>query len=168
MLATSALLVAKRYEVQTLIGQGGMGAVYRVRDRLSGELVALKRVALDRVAKREFSRAPQHAEPLPGSSTLSSPRALRIALAQEFRTLAALRHPNIVSVLDYGFDDAHLPFFTMEYLRDTQDLLTASLLLPLEEKLELIAQLLRALSYLHRHAILHRDLKPSNVPTERE
>ena len=168
MLATSALLVAKRYEVQTLIGQGGMGAVYRVRDRLSGELVALKRVALDRVAKREFSRAPQHAEPLPGSSTLSSPRALRIALAQEFRTLAALRHPNIVSVLDYGFDDAHLPFFTMEYLRDTQDLLTASLLLPLEEKLELIAQLLRALSYLHRHAILHRDLKPSNVLVYRE
>jgi serine/threonine protein kinase len=52
--------------------------------------------------------------------------ALRMALAQEFRTLAALRHPNIISVLDYGFDGQGSPFFTMELLPNAQTLVRAA------------------------------------------
>ncbi len=87
----------------------------------------------------------------------------RLALAQEFRTLAALRHPHIISVLDYGFVGRRQPFFTMELLHNAQTLSAAAKSLPREAKVELLVQLLRALSYLHRRGILHRDLKPANV-----
>jgi serine/threonine protein kinase len=165
------VLIAKRYELQTLLGQGGMGAVFRVRDRLTGSVVALKQVAVGQITAT-LPTAPQlggpprlsvgsKPEPTPGSGKGSAQRALRTALAREFRTLASLRHPNIVSVLDYGFDRDRVPFFTMELLTTPQDLLKASADQPLEGKLDLIAQLLRALTYLHRRGIIHRDIKPS-------
>ena len=90
-------------------------------------------------------------------------QALRVALAQEFRVLASLRHPNIVSVLDYGFDAERQPYFTMEFLPGARDVATASKGLPLAEKVELLAQILHALTYLHRRGVLHRDLKPANI-----
>ena len=86
----------------------------------------------------------------------------RLAIAQEFRTLASLRHPHIISVLDYGFSDDAQPFFTMELLRDAQPLLAAQAL-ELHAKVDQVAQILQALVYLHRRGVLHRDLKPANV-----
>jgi len=91
---------------------------------------------------------------------------VREALATEFHTLAALRHPNIISVLDYGFDREQTPFFTMELLAAPRTLVAAGADLPPAEKIELVAQLLRALAYLHRHHIVHRDLKPSNAAAD--
>lgn len=133
--------VGHRYTVQALIGQGGMGCVYRAFDRLTGRLVALKQVSL---------RSSDE------SNVLS-------ALAQEFRTLATLRHPNIISVLDYGFDARRKPFFTMEFLADAQPLHRFSAGAPLAVRIDLLIQLLQALKYLHRRGIIHRDLKPSNI-----
>src|SRR4051794_40984631 len=103
MLAPSAFapeLINRRYRVADMIGSGGMGTVYRALDRLTGKPVAIKRI----------------------SSTIkqlildsdSDSANLRLALAQEFAILASLRHPNIISVLDYGFDEEHQPFFTMD------------------------------------------------------
>jgi tetratricopeptide (TPR) repeat protein len=86
-----------------------------------------------------------------------------VALAQEFKILASLRHPNIISVLDYGFSQAHQPYFTMELLEDADDLLTAGIEYPVPHKMQLVIQVLQALSYLHRRGIIHRDLKPGNV-----
>ncbi len=88
-------LIGSRYHLLEPIGRGAMGAVYRAIDRLSGDMVALKRVPI--------SAVPQE-----------SGAGLRLALAQEFRTLASLRHPHIISVLDYGFDAQHQPYFTMD------------------------------------------------------
>ena len=97
------------------------------------------------------------------ASTSAQLYALRFHLAQEFRTLASLRHPNIVSVLDYGFDAEQKPFFTMELLDNAEQLHTAARELSTTARLQLILQILQALIYLHRRGIIHRDLKPANV-----
>src|SRR5687767_11194467 len=87
-------LIGNRYFLQQLIGEGGQGNVYHAVDRLTGQSVALKRSALEDI--RRLLSTTQH--------LYISQSDLSIALAQEFRTLATLHHPNIIGVLDYGFD----------------------------------------------------------------
>src|ERR1700694_3110243 len=101
-----------RYELREQLGAGGMGIVYRAIDRLTGQSVALKRVVTG-------------AENLDFNSR-SRDSDLDLALAPEFRALASMRYPYIISVLDYGFDAEQQPYFTMELLEDAQDLLRAA------------------------------------------
>ncbi|MDX2077325.1 MAG: protein kinase, partial [bacterium] len=142
--------LTKRYELQEAIGMGGMGVVYRTLDRLTNELVAFKRVLL-----------PHTTDP----TRTTSPETLdyRLALADEFRTLATLRHPNIIAVLDYGFDDERKPFYTMELLQEAQNIVEYAQSVDEVGKVKLWVQMLHALAYLHRQGIIHRDLKPANV-----
>ncbi|MEZ4591180.1 MAG: AAA family ATPase [Chloroflexota bacterium] len=141
-----------RYQLHTKLGEGGMGVIYRATDRLTGDTVALKQVHLPENLQVHDSLAPGVSED-----------ELRLALAREFQILAGLRHPHIISVLDYGFDEAKRPYFTMTYLPESQNILEAAKDQPFERKIELIQQLLQALAYLHRRGVLHRDLKPDNV-----
>jgi len=146
---TAPPIIGKRYRLHEELGKGGMGAVYHATDRLTGQDVALKRVFIP-TSQLRFA-----------SYSENSDRFL--ALAQEFRVMASLRHPNIISVLDYGFDDELQPYFTMELLVKAQTLSSIAKGKSDKDKVRLLIQLLQALAYLHRRAIIHRDLKPSNI-----
>lgn len=87
----------------------------------------------------------------------------RVQMASEFRTLASLHHPHIVSVLAYGFDENRQPYYAMELLEAGRTILVAGARASLIERCRLLAQVLQALSYLHRHGVIHRDLKPANI-----
>ena len=147
--APATPLIAHRYHLLEQLGAGGMGRVYRAQDRLDGSRVALKRVTLPSEHLQFASK---------GSSD-----DFRLALAQEFRFLASLRHPNIISVLDYGFDDTRQPYFTMALLENAQSITAYAGAKPLPEQIDLLVQVLQALAYLHRRGIIHRDLKPDNT-----
>lgn len=127
-----------------------MGSVYRVFDRLTGNEVALKRVlGSDELLMSSYSGDSEH--------------DLRLSLTREFQSLASLRHPNIIGVIDYGFDDDRQPYFTMDVLEEAQNVLEIGEGLSLIDKVDLIVQILQALAYIHRRGIIHRDLKPGNV-----
>ncbi|MFN8530552.1 MAG: protein kinase [Anaerolineae bacterium] len=139
-----------RYRLKSELGHGGMSAIYIAYDRLSGQEVALKQIYIRRTNRTDASISTETTEK-------------RLVLAQEFRTLATLRHPNIINVIDYGFSTDGQPFYVMELLRHARPLTTAANDQPTAVKLDLLIQVMNALVYLHRRGILHRDLKPANI-----
>lgn len=142
--------IGNRYVLHHKLGAGGMGMVYLATDRLTGDRVALKRV----ITGDTFDPA-----------TFQSARfdEMRLALAHEFQLLASLRHPHIISVLDYGFEGMHQPYFTMELMENALTILDAGRNKSPAFQIDLLLQTLQALAYLHRRGVLHRDLKPGNV-----
>jgi len=146
----TSLSLDPRYFILHQIGVGGMGIVYSARDRLTNEMVALKSIT--------------RMQTLSSKNSTQLDLDQRVILAKEFQTLASLQHPNIISVIDYGFDSHKQPYFTMDLLQHPSTILQVAKQTPtLVGKIELIAQLLHAVSYLHRRGILHRDLKPGNI-----
>jgi len=136
-----ARTLSGRYQVERLLGEGGLGCVYVARHLTLGRNVAIK------VLHEEFQ----------------SNLKLRQRFAREAQALSALSHPNIVTVTDFGADGETL-YIAMELLEG----LPLNVLLG-QEKLEplraiqLFRQILRGLSYAHAQGIAHRDLKPANV-----
>ncbi len=132
-----------RYIVHDTIGRGGMGVVYAATDRLSGKDIALKGVRL-----------------APGKSLdVDNARAI----AREFQVLFTLRHPNIISVNDFGFDRDGAPFYTMDLLKGATDIVTGTSGADIDQRLYYLGQIAEALEYIHSRGIVHRDLKPANV-----
>jgi len=129
------------YQVEAMIGRGGMGEVYRARDTKLGREVALKVLPSDLAGDTE-----------------------RLArFDREARLLASLQHQNIASI--YGLEEfAGQPVLVME-LAEGEDLSLrlASGPLPVDEVEKIARQLARGLEYAHEHGIVHRDLKPANV-----
>jgi tetratricopeptide (TPR) repeat protein len=138
--------IAARYELINEIGRGGMGVVWRALDRLTGRIVTVKQL----IVPGNFTAADSNAE-------------RRATLAGEFQLLASLRHPNIITVLDYGFDEERQPFLVMDLQENARTIIEAGADTPLGVRVEFLAQALRALVYLHRIGIVHRDVKPENI-----
>lgn len=132
-----------RYEIVAPLAEGGMGAVFLARRRLLGDEVAIKIVRAD-AAKEQGARE----------------RFLR-----ESRACAQLRHPNIVSILDYSLDAEGRPYLVMELLngRSLREEMAARGPLPLHEVQSIVVPLCGALQLAHDQGILHRDLKPGNI-----
>jgi serine/threonine protein kinase/tetratricopeptide (TPR) repeat protein len=153
-----------------------MGVVYRATDRLLQRQVAVKRVLAKTVVAGRQSEVWSHRQttalavaPTPpkqpplNSSHGDYTDANDLALANEFRFLASLRHPNIVSVLDFGFDEETHPYYGMDWLPNARTIFDVSRERNAGQRIGLIVQVLHALVYLHRQGIFHCDLKPGNI-----
>ena len=132
-------------EILELVGQGGMGVVYRARQKRLDRIVALK------VLPRELGEDPQF-----------EARFLR-----EARTLAKLSHRNIVGVHEFGEADGQL-FLLMEFVEGVtlRQLMNTGQLTP-AQALAIVPQICEALQYAHEQGVVHRDIKPENVLLER-
>lgn len=142
--------------------------VFRAHDRLAGRDVALKsmlRTGAHSNLSSDMGSVEGRIKRSVENSSLGmwSRELARLTLIHEFRTLSSLRHPNIVAVLDYGVDASGMPYITEELVTSSRTLLKAMRDEPLLEKIRVLAQLLRALSFLHRRHITHCDLKPANI-----
>ncbi len=142
--------INNRYRLESLLGDGGMGAVYRAYDLNLDRQVAIKLMHAHFARKAEF----------------------RARLVQEAQTAAKLDHPSIVKIHDFGNSEPGL-FIAMEYvnggsLREhLRRLQTMGKYLPLAQSLQIAAQIADALDYAHRRGIIHRDVKPGNVLLKR-
>jgi tetratricopeptide (TPR) repeat protein len=129
------------YDVEGIVGSGGMGVVYKARQQNLNRVVAIKMLLAGGYAgPHELDR-----------------------FKREGHAIAALRHPNIVQVYDAGCTDG-FPYFTMEFMdggRLAEKLAGAPQ--PARDAGETVATLARAVHAAHQHSIVHRDLKPGNV-----
>ena len=130
-----------QYEILDLLGHGGMGAVYKARQKSLDRMVALK------IIKPTMATDPGFAE----------------RFEREAKALARLNHPNIVSVYDLGESDG-LYYFAMEYVEGANlRRLIETKALPAEEAIQVIPQICEALQFAHDEGIVHRDIKPENI-----
>ncbi len=135
-------VLAQRYEIVKVIGEGGMGSVYKAKDLELDRLVALK------VIRPELARN----------------TAIVDRFKQELRLSHQVTHKNVIRMYDLGESDG-IKFITMEYIegRDLRSMMYAKTKMAPEETVEILKQVCRALESAHNAGIIHRDLKPQNI-----
>jgi eukaryotic-like serine/threonine-protein kinase len=140
-------LIADRYELEELVGTGGMSSVFRAHDRQLDRRVAIK------ILHEHYAEDPEYLE----------------RFRREARAVAKLSHPNIVTVIDRGDDDGR-QYIVFEHVEgeNLKELALRSGRLPVGRALELALAVADGLSFAHDHGLVHRDVKPQNVLLSRE
>jgi beta-lactam-binding protein with PASTA domain/tRNA A-37 threonylcarbamoyl transferase component Bud32 len=143
---TQPRLLGGRYELDGIVGRGGMAEVFRARD-----------IRLDRIVGVKTLR-----------DDLARDQTFQARFRREAQSAASLNHPSIVAVYDTGEDMVNgtpVPYIVMEFVdgRTLRDLLRDDRRLLPERAAEITDGVLRALDYSHRNGIVHRDIKPGNV-----
>lgn len=135
-------LIVGRYELEELVGEGGMSSVYGAHDTVLERRVAIK------VLHEHFSRDPEYVE----------------RFRREARAIARLAHPNVVTVIDRGEWEGR-QFIVFEHVagENLKAMIVREGPLPVGRALELACQIARALAFAHELGIVHRDVKPHNV-----
>jgi len=139
------LALPDRYELERLLGSGGMATVYLARDRQQDRQVAIK------LLRHELAGA------------VGQDRFLR-----EIRIASQLTHPHILPLLDSGsvtLNGDRIPYYVMPYIEgeSLRDRLVREKQLPVEDAIAIARDIAAALQYAHGHGIIHRDIKPENV-----
>ena len=134
-----------RYEIQRRLGRGGMGTVYVAHDPVLGRLVALKIFLGDLDLADAVDR-----------------------FNREARSAAALNHPNIVTIHDFG-EFSSQPYIVMEYIQGETltDVIRRKVSVPLVQKLRWLEELCAGVAYAHARGVIHRDIKPTNLMVDR-
>ena len=138
-----------RYEIVGELGQGAMGVVYKAKDPLIDRVVAIKTINL--------------------GLALDEKEEYEGRFYQEAKAAGRLSHPNIVTIYDVG-KSGDVAYIAMEFLqgKELRDIMNERRLLPVDQALDIAAQVALGLSYAHEHDIVHRDVKPSNIMVGRD
>jgi serine/threonine protein kinase len=136
-------IISGQYRIEQVLGQGGMGTVYRGTQLSVGRPVAIKVINADALNNEQ----------------------LRTRFAREAQALSRLTHPNTVRLFDYGMTEQQQPFMVMELLQgnDVSTEIERHGPMPQNKALRVTLQVLRALQEAHAQGMTHRDLKPSNI-----
>ncbi|MEO8900085.1 MAG: serine/threonine-protein kinase [Polyangiaceae bacterium] len=136
-------VVDNRYEVLSVVGEGGMGVVYEIRHRALGKRFALKALR----------------------KGLATDGEIAARFIQEARTAASVSHPGLVEITDFGALPTGQPFFVMELLegQSLASLIRSGGPIPSGRAVDIIRQVAEALGAVHERSIIHRDLKPDNI-----
>jgi len=134
--------IAGRYELEEVVGHGGMSSVYKAHDSLLERHVVLK------FLHREYNADDEFVE----------------RFKREARSVAQLQHPNIVTVIDRGEEDGR-QYIVFEYIEgeNLKELVVRKGRLDVREALEVAIEIARALAFAHEAGLVHRDVKPQNV-----
>ena len=133
-----------RYAIQSELGRGAMGVVYKATDTALERTVAVKTVnmALERDDAEKYEAR----------------------FYQEARAAGSLNHPNIVTVYDVG-KEGNVAYMAMEFIegQELRSLLAEGRALPVSQAVSIAAQVAEGLAYAHQHGVVHRDIKPANI-----
>ena len=134
-----------QYDIESLLGHGGMGAVYKGRQKSLDRAVAIKILPPEAAGDEEAQFVER--------------------FKNEARTMAKMNHPAIVHVYDFGETNEGQLYIVMEFIdgTDVSKMIVAQGKLPPEHALAITAHVCDALHYAHRHQVIHRDIKPANI-----
>lgn len=135
-------IVAESYEILSVLAQGSMGVLFKVRHTTLDQVYALKIVAPDKLNEANWKR-----------------------FEQEAKVLGQLNHANIVQIFNMGLDGNGCPFYVMELLegQTLADYLSEHQKLTLEQFIDIFVQVCAGLEQVHQKEFVHRDIKPSNL-----